>query len=208
MDPTDDPTPAPQAMTSIELADAFDDDSLEMNPAGNKFRVGDVTGKPGVLADPQTPAAHVHPAATTSAAGFLAAADKTKLDALAAGQSATLGAVTADAYHETPGAPAYAATLTLDTAVKNDFEVGLLTGNTVITLSNPARGRQGYVAVKQDGTGGRTVTIQATGYTTRRESGTADLVAAPGANAETVYAYLMYQLGGTNCLLLNKLLPI
>lgn len=38
---------------TVELATTFDDASLEMNATGDKFRVGNVVGKPGQLADPQ-----------------------------------------------------------------------------------------------------------------------------------------------------------
>ena len=46
------PIPA-EAPVVVELEDTFDDASLEMNEAGNGFRVGHVGGKFGVLAEPQ-----------------------------------------------------------------------------------------------------------------------------------------------------------
>lgn len=126
----------------------------------------------------------------------------------AAGQALTLGRVTVDAILETPTSVAYAASVTLDTSVKNDFVIGTLTGNIAITLSNPAAGRQGFIAVRQDATGSRTVSISASGYTNYRDVNTADMVAAAAANAITVYAYAMVVVGGVNMLLLNKLTPV
>lgn len=132
----------------------------------------------------------------------------TALAAHAAGQSLTLGRVTVDAILEAPSTPAYAASVTLDTAIKNDFAIGTLTGNIAITLSNPAAGRQGFIAVRQDATGGRTVSIAASGYTNYRDVNTTDLVASATANAITVYAYAMIVVGGVNMLLLSKLTPV
>lgn len=148
------------------------------------------------------------PAASASVSGLMSSSDFTKLDNLAPGKSAAVGALTVDAYYSTPSAPAYAASVSLDTSIKNDFEVGTLTGNITITLTNPANGRQGFVAVKQDTTGGRTVTLTAAGYINQRDTGTSDLVAAATPNAITVYGYLMYALGGTNYLLLSKVQPV
>lgn len=204
MDPT---VPTPQAATSIELEDAFDDDSLEMNAAGTKFRVGNVAGKLGVLADPQTPAAHAHPAATPSTAGFLAAADKTKLDTLAPGQAGALGTVTADAFLEVPTNIPYAANVTLDAAAKNDYTIGQLTGPCAITWANPGAGRQGTVTVRQDATGNRAVTLTAPGgWTLQRDSLLSDLAAAQAANAITLYTWVFVSVGGANILLCSKVM--
>lgn len=126
----------------------------------------------------------------------------------AAGQALTLGRVTVDAILEAPTVVAYASTVTLDTSIKNDFVIGSLTGNIAITLSNPAAGRQGLIAVRQDATGGRTVSIAASGYTNYRDINTPDLAAASGVSTITVYAYAMVVVGGVNMLLLSKLTPV
>lgn len=130
--------------------------------------------------------------------GFLAGADKTKLDSLAASQAATLGYVTVDVLLETPSAPAYSASLNLDTSTKNDFAIGVLTGNLAITLTNPAAGRQGTIWVKQDATGSRTVSFTVSGYTVVKDTLAPDLNPQAGANTLTQYSYSMFTIGGTN----------
>jgi len=59
----------------------------------------------------------------------------------------------------TPLAVAYAASISLDVAEDNDFDVAALTGNITIDWTNPAAGRSGKIELLQDGTGGRTLTI-------------------------------------------------
>jgi hypothetical protein len=149
-----------------------------------------------------------HAAATTTANGFLAFADQIKLNAIAAGQDLTIGRATVDAILEAPSVVTYATAVTLDTSQKNDFVIGALTGNIAITLSNPAAGRQGLIAVRQDGTGTRTVSIAATGYTNYHDVNTIDLIASPAANAIVVYTYAMLVVGGVSMLLLGKLTAV
>lgn len=80
------------------------------------------------------------------------------IDRLATAQTITAKKTFTAATIGTPSAPAYAASLTLDFAVANNFDVGTLTGN--ITLNNPsnlAAGQSGTITLTQDATGGRTV---------------------------------------------------
>lgn len=210
--------PTPTATDSVELETTFEDASLEMNGAGDKFRVGlalqnQIAANTSGLASTQASlTAHqgaggaAHAVATTGVAGFLSSADKTKLDALAAGQAASVGRLTVDAVLEVPTNIAYAAAVTLDAAVKNDYAIGVLTGPCAITWSNPAAGRQGTVAVRQDGTGSRAVTLTAPGgWTLMRDSVLADLAAAQAANAITLYTWAFVAVGGAQVLLCSKL---
>lgn len=137
--------------------------------------------------------------------GFMSAADKTKLDALAPGQPASVGRLTVDTILETPTNIPYAATVTLDAAVKNDYTIGLLTGPCAITWSNPAAGRQGTVTVRQDATGNRAVTLTAPGgWTLMRDAAIADLTAGQAANTITLYTWSCLTVGGANILLCSK----
>jgi hypothetical protein len=119
--------------------------------------------------------------------------------------ASNLPALTAAAYLATPAAPAYATSVALDVAAKSDHNVGLLTGNITFTFANPADGRSGFIRVKQDGTGGRTVTFTAPAtYTIIKDVGVADLSPQSALNTITRYTYLMYALGGTNYLEIAK----
>lgn len=56
----------------------------------------------------------------------------------------------------------------LDTAVHGNYrQTNDLDGNTTLTLTNGTNGRGGNIYVRQDGTGGRTVTIACTGATAK-----------------------------------------
>jgi len=115
------------------------------------------------------------------------------------------GVTNITAYLATPLAVTYAASIALDVAASNDFAIGLLTGNVTFTFSNPNAGRQGLILVKQDTTGGRTVTFTAPStYTIVRDANVADLSAASAASTITLFAYAMFALGGTNYLQLSK----
>jgi len=129
---------------------------------------------------------------------------------LVPGVAGAVGRLTVDAILETPTSFAYAANVALDVGVKNDYVCsGTLTGNITFTFTNAANGRQGLLAVKQDGTGGRTVTFTApAGWTAFRDSNTANLAAASGANAITLYSYAFLSVGGTQMLFIGKLTPV
>ena len=89
----------------------------------------------------------------------------------------------------------YAAVLTLDVSAHRDFEVGALTGNCAITLVNGADGSEGLINVVQDTTGGRTVTIAATGRTVVRSTSLGSLTALATASAQTIYWYRFHTVG-------------
>lgn len=73
----------------------------------------------------------------------------------------------------------YAASVTLDCASYDIFDIGPLTGNIAITLANAVSGQKVEVSIKQDGTGSRTITwVNAIGYGT-------DLTAANSASDMT-----------------------
>lgn len=154
--------------------------------------------------------ATAHALATASAHGFMSSTQFSKLATLAAGVAGTVGRLTADAFLEAPTGFAYAANISLDTSIKNDFvATGALTGNTTITFQNSATGHQGFIAVRQDATGNRTVTFaSAAGYTIMRDAGTANLQPAPGANAITIYTYTHVMLAGSPVLFIGKLTPV
>jgi hypothetical protein len=154
--------------------------------------------------------ATAHALATASVHGFLPSTDKTKLDALAAGQAATVGRLTVDAILESPTTFAYASSVPLNTSIKNDFaQSDVLTGNIAFTFPNAAANQQGKFSVRQDATGGRTVTITApAGWTLYRDSNTSNLTAAAGANAVTIYTYAFEAVGGVNVMFIGKLTPV
>jgi hypothetical protein len=100
-------------------------------------------------------------------------------------------------------AVAYAATLNLDVSLYKDFEIGPLTGNLAITLTNGVDGSEGLINVKQDGGGVRTVSIVAAGRTVIKSTSIASLAAALGAGAQTVYWYRLYTIDGVGYLQLS-----
>ena len=121
-----------------------------------------------------------------------------------------LGKLTVDALFEAPTTFTYAASYQIDTSIKNDYACsGTLTGDITFTFTNVATNHQGLWAVRQDGTGGRLVTITAPGgWTLYRDAGTASLAAASAANAVTVYTYAFIAVGGLNMMYVGKLVPV
>lgn len=63
--------------------------------------------------------------------------------------------VTADPFQT----PAFANPLVCDALLHKDFKCGLITGNTVINLTNTSDGDAGMLEIVIDGTGGYTVTL-------------------------------------------------
>ncbi len=118
--------------------------------------------------------------------------------------TATATKITSNSLIATPLATAYASTLSLDVAARNDHDVGALTGNITITLTNGVDGCSGVVDVVQDGTGGWTVSIVASGRTVKHDVNVTDLVAATAAGAITQYPYMFRTIGGTAYLVLGK----
>jgi len=114
------------------------------------------------------------------------------------------GRVTADVYLQTANAIAYSASLSLDVSLRNDFQIGVLTGNLSVTFTNPSVGRQGFVWVRQDATGSRTVSFAASGYTVLKDVSLVDVNPQAAANSVTVYTYTMVSLGGTDYLVITK----
>lgn len=151
-----------------------------------------------------------HALATGAAHGFMSSTEFSKLATLAAGQAGVAGRLTVDAVIEAPTTFAYASSYAIDPSIKNDFAAsGTLTGNITFTFTSMAAGQQGFLAVRQDGTGGRTVTFTAPGgWTIYRDTGTANLQAASAANAVTVYTYAFVAVGGLNMLFIGKLSPV
>ena len=94
------------------------------------------------------------------------------------------------------GTFAYAASVTLDTAVHTSFDqTNTLTGNIAITLSNGAGRKSGSVKVVQDGTGGRTATFTATGATMVNLGGSI-------ASAASAYSIIWYEFSTVNSVLI------
>jgi hypothetical protein len=149
-----------------------------------------------------------HAVASASAAGFMTAAQFSKLASLAAGEASTLGRVTVDAVHEMHGNVPYAATVILDTSAHNDFKIEEVAGNITIQFSNLATGRQGMIAFRQDATGGRSVTFSSPGNAIYRDAGTTNLQPAQGPNAITLYTYCLVLFGGAKMLFIGKLTPV
>jgi hypothetical protein len=140
--------------------------------------------------------------------GYLSGTDKTKLDSLAAGQSATLGTVTGDAFFETPTALTFSGSISLDSSAKNDFTVGALTANTTITFLNAANGRQGTIWVKQGGSGSYTITFaldaSLSSWTILKDQLAGNTNPQTTVGSVTLYSYAMVTVAGSNYVYISK----
>ena len=67
----------------------------------------------------------------------------------------------------------YAATVTLDCSLRDEFEIGTLTGNVVLNLTNVTPGQNPKIWTKQDATGTRTITLQKDGDPAKVKNATA-----------------------------------
>lgn len=120
-----------------------------------------------------------------------------------------LGTVTTKSLRSLITSIAYGAAVTLDVNLANDFAISTLTGNTTITWANAQLGNQGSVVVRQDATGGRTVTFTAPApYVLMRDSALADLSAASSPNAFTVFTWAFVGVSPTAVLLMSKITPV
>lgn len=128
---------------------------------------------------------------------------------LPTGQTHTVGRLTVDAILETPTGFTNTGSINLDVSIKNDFVIntGGMTGNLTLTLINPANGRQGIIAVRQDATGSRTITFSVAGYTLYSDPGTPDLQPSPTPNSITIYTYALLQVGGASIAYFSKITP-
>lgn len=94
---------------------------------------------------------------------------------------------------------------TLDIAAANDFApTNTMGGNTTLTLSNGADGSQGTIYVKQDGTGGRTLTFSVASRTIIRDANSSDDNPQSGANSQTAYSYHFYTAVSTAYIRITK----
>jgi len=90
--------------------------------------------------------------------------------------------------HNAPVSITYAATITLDLALANNFET-TLTGN--VTMANPTNvvsGQVGHIKITQDATGGRTISFG----TNWKFAGGQTPVLSPTANAIDILVYYVY----------------
>ena len=99
---------------------------------------------------------------------------------------------------------AYAASVGLDVDASNDFQIAELTGGITIGFTNAADGRQGMVAVKQDGVGAHAITWDGGTRTLLKDDAVTDLQPKQAADAITLYAYAMFSYGGTGYVYLAK----
>jgi len=97
----------------------------------------------------------------------------------------------------TPLSVAYAASITLDLSQRSNFVIGALTGNLTLAFSNPIPGMGGCVELRQDATGGRTITLSGTNFS--RNGGTT-IVLSTSANA---YDILTYYVDSTSKICVN-----
>lgn len=154
------------------------------------------------------------PLATESSNGLMPSTAVSKLATLAPGGLAILGQVSAQSIQVALGTPVpYNANVSLNPGTANDRAIAPLTGNIVITLSDPSPGQQGMIVVKQDAVGGRTVTFAASGSgepaTIMRDSNTPNLQANPAANAYTIYTYAAVTVTNDEVILfIGKLTPV
>jgi hypothetical protein len=127
----------------------------------NTVLVADVDNTPHALA---APASSVM---TRLATGAIKWGSVAELQALLAISVSGGGAITAFAFASN------AATLSLLTS-KNWAASNTLTGNSTITITNGAEGDYGTIYVRQDGTGGRTLTFTVAGRTILRDANAID----------------------------------
>lgn len=98
----------------------------------------------------------------------------------------------------------YAATITLDMSTGNEFDVGVLTGNTTITLTNVVHGAHYTIKCQQDGTGGRAVTLVGSGsWFTRTNIGDAQDTVANRVNIYELTGRTVGLSTGVFCRILN-----
>jgi hypothetical protein len=123
----------------------------------------------------------VLPAATTSLAGVMTAADKTKLDATPPGVAVTALSISSGVVN-------------IDCALGDYFTLALTANVTSITFSNlPGSGKAATKAVRmqQDGTGARTVAFPSS----FKATGGSDTAVQSAANAYTVFMFTSFDNG-------------
>jgi hypothetical protein len=96
-----------------------------------------------------------------------------------------------------------AATLSLLTS-KNWAPTNTLTGNSTLTITNGVEGDYGTIYVKQDGTGGRTLTFTISGRTIIRDTNSIDDNPQSTNGAITAYNYQFVTINGATCIRLTK----
>jgi hypothetical protein len=182
----------------------YDSDNDGVVDAAQSAPWGGITGKPGTF----PPSAHSHDAATTSAAGFMSAADKAKLDGIAAGATANAGDVTLNGAQTLTNKTLTSPTVDVvkfpvqysagnsGAAVTVNFANGqkqslTLTGNATVTLQFPGVGNY-QLLLTQDATGSRTVTWS--GVSRYVGSATAPAINTTANNSTVVSIYF----DGTN----------
>lgn len=88
----------------------------------------------------------------------------------------------------------------LNTSAGGDFTAtNTLTGNSTLTLTSGVDGAQGLIYVKQDSTGGRTITFSIAGRTILRDANSIDDNPESTASSLTVYSYHYVTVAGTAC---------
>lgn len=122
------------------------------NSSGISIEWSAITGKPSTF----TPSEHSHDAATTSAAGFMSAADKTKLNGIAAGAnnythpSSAAGAQSSGLYKITTDANGHVTAVTAVT--KEDITALGIPGQDTNTTYSPATQSQAGLMSAEDKT--------------------------------------------------------
>lgn len=124
----------------------------------------------------------------------------------------SLGVVGVQAVRATPQAVSLvdqgggAKTATLNVSTRNDFTFTIdASAGTTVTFTNAVAGDQGTVIVRQDATGGRSLSFAGT---VLRDSNTANLAPAQAANALTLYPYVFVDTGGSLAAFIGKILPV
>ena len=132
------------------------------------------------------------------------AADEATSDGLIAAHA---GVETADpgAQFVTPTVLPYAAAVDVDVQVGADFAIDALTGVIALSLINPYPGAQGLIYVRQDGTGGNSLSfVPPAGWTVQFDPALVDLECGQAPDEVTVYSYAFVVVGGLNLLHIAK----
>lgn len=84
-----------------------------------------------------------------------------------------------------PLAIPYAATMALDLSARNNFIIGILTGNLSLSFTNPIAGASGFILLPQDATGGRILTL--TGTNIKTPGGTPIVLSTAANSRDKLY---------------------
>lgn len=156
-------TIATAAVTLAKMADLAQDQFIGRTTASTGVpQTATITAAARTVLDDTTVSAMVDTLGGTSAQGTGAIVRATSPTLT----TPNIGIATATAINSTDSAVSFSGTPTFDISAHDSFVLGQITSDFAITLSNPAVGQSGTIAMVQDGTGNHKITgITVTGFT-------------------------------------------